>query len=84
MNLGKFTYTKDVGHYEEKEEVAYAGEPYEHKSKSRTWVKTGTKQVTIEVIIDPQMVANSVAGAIHNKSGVAKYLHGAVVGRVVE
>lgn len=83
MNLGKFTYSKEVGHYEEKEELVNEGTPYEHKSKSRTWIKTGVKQVTIEVIIDPQAVANAVSGAVHNKSGMAKYLHGAVVGRVV-
>lgn len=83
MNLGQFTYIKDVGHYEEKEELAYQGTSYEHKSKSRTWVKTGTQEITIEVTIDPQAVANAVSGAIHNKSGTAKYLHGAVIGRVI-
>jgi len=83
MNLGKFTFEKEVGHYEEKEEIWQQGTPYEHKAKSSRWIKTGIEEVVIEVIIDPLGVARAVSGAVRNKSGVSKYLGGAVIGRRV-
>lgn len=84
MKLGRFYFNREVGHWAESETIRFAGTPYEHKSKSRTWVKTGTETVALDVEIDPQKVAKAVSYAVRSKSGISRYLGGGVIGRRVK
>jgi NDP-sugar pyrophosphorylase family protein len=83
MKLGTFYFDREVGHYIEKEAIVSKGSIYEYKTKIREFVKTGSKKVAIEVEIDPQKVARMVSNAVRSKSGISRYLSGAVIGRRV-
>lgn len=83
--IGRWEVVKEIKKLEEYEGVANAGTPYEHRYKSTRLVKNGEELCTVEIYVDPEIIAKEIgARACYTKRGFSAYMNKGVIAKVVK